>query len=89
MSMQTTKSHHLNAPSKNKTRTRLVGIFKGKSSQGFVSGKEYFLRSRVGECTIHGKPMCCIVLSDVNSRACCPYQSLESLLENWDIKYVK
>lgn len=73
---------------KNKRTSRLYGRFIGQTSCGFVHNHQYFLKSRVGTCVIGGKNVCCIVLTDVNSRACCPYDSIESLLQNWEIEYI-
>jgi len=61
--------------------------FIGKSSMGFVAGKTYDIIStirmvRVGG-SVFGADRECICIYDKNSKAWCPYQSLESVMKNW------
>lgn len=72
----------------------MKGKFIGQSSMGFQHGivydirsdikmirncKNKFLKEFVGD-------MMCICIYDQNSDAWCPYQSLEAVLKNWEIK---
>lgn len=59
-----------------------VAKFIGKTSCGFVSGEEYYIKTEV-----KGKY---IWLYDCNSSASCPYESMETILDNWKIlRHVK
>lgn len=64
-------------------------IFIGKDgSRGFKHGQTYELNSdirpvHVGGGYIFGQEKTCICLFDRNSKAWCPYSSLEKVLENW------
>ena len=67
----------------------MKGKFIGKSSMSFQNGITYNIRSdikmvRKGE-SVFGNDMMCICIYDMNSKAWCPYQSLESLMGNWEI----
>ena len=67
----------------------MKGKFIGKSSMDFQNGITYNIRSdikmvRKGE-NVFGNDMMCICIYDMNSKAWCPYQSLESLMGNWEI----
>ena len=67
----------------------MKGKFIRKSSMGFQNGITYNIRSdikmiRKGE-SVFGNDMMCICIYDMNSKAWCPYQSLESLMGNWEI----
>ena len=62
--------------------------FIGKDSMGFKNGVVYNIRSdlkmvRKGGNTF-GENIPCICIYDINSNAWCPYQSLESVMKNWD-----
>lgn len=57
------------------------GKFIGNDSMGFKHGTTYSLRSDIKKMAGIGVP--CICLYDINSQAWCPYQNLETLLENW------
>ena len=67
----------------------MKGKFIGKSSMGFQNGITYNIRSdikmirKVG--SVFGNDMMCICIYDMNSKAWCPYQSLESVMKNWEI----
>lgn len=67
----------------------MKGKFIGKSSLGFESGKTYNIRSDIKMVRnggyIFGENLICICIYDKDSGAWCPYQSLESLLSNWEI----
>lgn len=59
----------------------MVGRFVGKhGSMGFEYGKIYELRSEV---RAHGRKEAYIYLFDIKSNKWCPYETLESLLDNW------
>lgn len=65
------------------------GKFIGKSSMGFRKGVTYNIRSdikviRKGE-NVSSNEIMCICIYDMNSNAWCPYQSLESVMKNWEI----
>ena len=65
----------------------MKGKFIGKSSMGFITGRTYEIKSKIqlvrkGSFPF-GKYMTCICIYDKNSKACCPYQSLESVMKNW------
>ncbi len=53
----------------------MYAIFKGKTSMGFTTGQTYHLRSEVRNNII--------CLFDIDSRAYCPYTSIENILKNW------
>lgn len=64
------------------------GKFIGKSSMGFITGKTYEIESkkqlvRKGTFPFY-KYMVCICIYDKNGSACCPYQNLESVMDNWE-----
>ena len=50
--------------------------FIGKSSCGFIHGHSYCIYSRIRDDRL-------IWIYDKNSKAQCPYQSLESFFANW------
>lgn len=57
--------------------------FIGKNgSMGFVTGRIYNIKTRCG--FVYGKTPCLIVV-DVLNKNSCPYSSLESMLENWEL----
>ena len=63
-------------------------IFIGEDgSRGFKYGQTYELNSDIRPIHIGGKifgqEKTCICLFDRNSKAWCPYSSLEKILENW------
>lgn len=55
---------------------------------GFVTGRIYTIRSDIKDIYVGGKifgeSISCICVYDMNSSAWCPYQSLESVLKNWE-----
>lgn len=58
--------------------------FIGKSSCGFISGKEYDLYTKCMGMTyygIHGYFLC--IYDSKNPNNWCPYTNLEKFLENW------
>lgn len=57
------------------------GKFIGNDSMGFKHGITYNLKSDIKTVPSVKEP--CICLYDINSQAWCPYQNLETLLENW------
>lgn len=65
------------------------GKFIGKSSMGFRNGVTYNIRSDIKmirkDGNVSGNDIMCICIYDMNSKAWCPYQSLESLMKNWEI----
>lgn len=61
------------------------GIFIGKDSMGFKHGSVYDIRSNIKSLRTRGKDFLCICIYDLNSKAWCPYQSLEKVLENWEL----
>ena len=65
------------------------GKFIGKSSMGFRNGVTYNIRSDIQKIRKGVYPFCedmmCICIYDMNSKAWCPYQSLESVMKNWEI----
>lgn len=65
------------------------GKFIGKSSMGFRNGVTYNIRSDIKMirkgANISGNDIMCICIYDMNSKAWCPYQSLESVMKNWEI----
>ena len=67
----------------------MKGKFIGKSSMGFHNGITYNIRSDIKMIRRGGSAfsndMMCICIYDMNSKAWCPYQSLESLMDNWEI----
>lgn len=52
---------------------------------GFQHERVYCLKSKIENICVNGRNTPCICLYDTKSNAWCPYESLESLLENWDI----
>lgn len=63
-------------------KKQLICRFKGKNgSQGFIYGEEYIIetccRQMVGQAYIHAE--------DKHAKKSCPYDSIESFLENWDV----
>lgn len=63
-------------------KKQLICRFKGKNdSQGFKYGERYIIetccRQMNGRAYIHAE--------DRRVKKCCPYDSIESFLENWDI----
>lgn len=63
----------------------IIGRFVGKDSMGFKHGNLYYLKSKTENIYLNGKNTPCICLYDTKSKAWCPYQTLEGLLENWEI----
>ena len=67
----------------------MKGKFVGKSSMGFQNGITYNICSDIKMIrkggSVFGKNMMCICIYDMNSKAWCPYQSLESVMKNWEI----
>ena len=67
----------------------MKGKFIGKSSMGFQNGITYNIRSDIKmirkDGCVFGNDMMCICIYDMNSKAWCPYQSLESVMKNWEI----
>ena len=66
----------------------MKGKFIGKDSMGFKNGVKYNIRSdlkivRKGE-TVFGENIPSICIYDKNSKAWCPYQSLEAVMKNWE-----
>lgn len=66
----------------------MKGKFIGKSAMGFVTGKTYNIESKIQKIRKGGRyPFCedmiCICIYDKNSRAWCPYQSVEAIMKNW------
>lgn len=66
----------------------MICRFIGKTSMGFVTGRIYTIRSDIKDIYVGGKifgeSISCICVYDMNSSAWCPYQSLESVLKNWE-----
>lgn len=58
---------------------KLTGKFIGRNSMGFITGHIYDLRSEIK--IVYSKA--CICLYDKHSNAWCPYDSVESILNNW------
>ena len=58
-------------------------VFIGKTSMGFVSGKEYHLKIKMKPMRLNGKKAEKLVIYDLHSKAWCPYDSVESFLMNW------
>ena len=68
----------------------IYGKFIGKDSCGFKRDKTYKLRSVIRPHhtkLLFGKKKYWIWLYDVNSNAKCPYESIEAINKNWEIKY--
>ena len=67
----------------------MKGKFIGKSSMGFQNGITYNIRSDIKMIrsggSVFNNDMMCICIYDMNSKAWCPYQSLESVMKNWEI----
>ena len=67
----------------------MKGKFIGKSSMGFRNGVTYNIRSDIKmirkDGNVSGNDIMCICIYDMNSKAWCPYQSLESVMKNWEI----
>lgn len=65
----------------------MKGKFIGKSSMGFVTGNTYDIKSKIQMVhkggAVFGEDMACICIYDNNSKAWCPYQSLEAVMKNW------
>ena len=63
------------------------GVFIGKSTMGFISGKKYNIESKIQKVRKGSYPFCkdmlCICIYDKNSHAWCPYESLEAVMQNW------
>lgn len=57
--------------------------FIGKSSMGFISGRVYDIKSEIKSVWVGGLEVMCIYIYDKNSKANCPYRSLENIMENW------
>lgn len=69
----------------------MIGKFIGNNTMGFKHGHTYNIKSKIQIIRKVSYPFCkdmmCICIYDVNSKAWCPYQSLEALFKNWEIKY--
>ena len=56
---------------------------------GFRNGVTYNIRSDIKMIgkggNVSGNDIMCICIYDMNSKAWCPYQSLESVMKNWVI----
>lgn len=63
----------------------IIGRFVGNDSMGFQHERVYCLKSKIDNICVNGRNTPCICLYDTKSNAWCPYESLESLLENWAI----
>lgn len=63
----------------------ITARFIGKDSMGFKHGKLYCMKSKMKSVYVNGRNIPCICLYDVKSKAWCPYQTLEVLLESWEI----
>lgn len=66
----------------------MIGKFIGKDSMGFKHGCVYNLKTdikNVRKGSIFSKNIPCICLYDVNSKAWCPYESLNAVLNNWTL----
>ena len=67
----------------------MKAIFIGEDgSRGFKRGQTYEVNSDIrpihtGGGYIFGQEKMCICIYDRNSRAWCPYSSLEAVLKNW------
>ena len=63
------------------------GKFIGKSSMGFVTGDIYNIKTQIQKIRKSVYPFCedimCICIYDINSKAWCPYRSLEAVMKNW------
>lgn len=61
--------------------------FIGKTSMGFITGHIYTIETAckmVKRCkTSRADPVPCLCVYDKNSKAWCPYSSMEKVLENW------
>lgn len=61
--------------------------FIGKTSMGFITGQIYTIETAckmVKRCkTSRADPVLCLCVYDKNSKARCPYSSMEKVLENW------
>ena len=68
----------------------MIGKFIGKSSMGFINGNTYNIQLKIQKVRKGYYPFCedmtCICIYDKNSKAWCPYQSLEAVLKNWSFK---
>ena len=53
----------------------MIARFVGKSSCGFIHGHPYCIYSRINDRLIW--------IYDKNSRAQCPYESIDSFFANW------
>ena len=63
-----------------KIKAKFIGSKDKKDSYGFIYGKVYDIRSKVQSI---GKSDPYICIYDNNSRNWCPYDSVESILNNW------
>lgn len=65
----------------------MKGKFIGMSTMGFINGNTYDIQSKIQNIRKGSYPFCkdmtCICIYDKNSKAWCPYQSLESVMRNW------
>ena len=65
----------------------MKGKFIGKTSMGFVTGKTYDIKTKIQIIhkggIIFGEDIECICIYDKHSNAWCPYQTLESVMNNW------
>lgn len=62
--------------------------FIGNDSMGFKNGVIYNIRSDIKIVrkggSVFGENIPSICIYDTNSKAWCPYQSLESVMKNWE-----
>lgn len=61
--------------------------FIGKTSMGFITGHIYTIETACKMVkrykTSRADPVPCLCVYDKNSKAWCPYSSMEKVLENW------
>lgn len=64
----------------------MIGKFIGKDSMGFKNGCVHNLKSdikNIRKGNIFSKKIPCICIYDKNSKAWCPYESFNAVLNNW------
>lgn len=64
----------------------MTAIFIGKNRMGFENGHIYHIRSEIKMYCKEGRVIPCMHIYDENSEAWCPYQTLEEIMNDWDIK---
>lgn len=64
----------------------MIARFIGNSSMGFEYEKIYDIYSKIKTINNDGRFIPCICIYDKKSKAWCPYRSLETLLDNWEIE---